>query len=169
MKKPLGVCKIKPVKPCDKSNQCLRWPPTYIGHFPLQGGCNNRSFPSTQCQTSSRKTGRKEKKILLIMGAAWRCHPALTAQAEAAPALSRAVAGDYTPVWEAEGWQQWLLPCTGWHWMALEIRRESTRAFCSPPCVVSRKPLSVRNKGSDHSSVQVCEPIVHPRGNKNRT
>lgn len=34
---------MKPAKPCDKNSQCLRWPPTYTGHFPLQGGCNNRS------------------------------------------------------------------------------------------------------------------------------
>lgn len=36
-------------------------------------------------------------------------------------------------------------------------------------CVVMRKPLSARNKGSDHSSVHVHELIMHPRDKKNRT
>lgn len=128
--KTLGVCKIKPSKPRDKSNQCLRWPPTYTGHLPLQEGAITGLLHSTQHQTSSRKADGKERKLLLVLGAAWRCHPALSGQAETVPALNRAVAGDCAPVWEAEGWQQWLLPCSG---KSDHAAGESARAFCSPP------------------------------------
>lgn len=81
--------------------------------WPSKGAAITGLLSSTLCQSLARKAGGKERKLWLVLRAAWRCRAALTAQAEAAPALSRAMAGDCTPVWEAEGWQQWLLPCTG--------------------------------------------------------
>lgn len=130
MKKPWGSAKLNLPSLVTKAIS------VWDGHLLTQDTCPSKRaaitglLHSTQHQTSSRKADGKERKLLLVLGAAWRCHPALSGQAETVPALNRAVAGDCAPVWEAEGWQQWLLPCSG---KSDHAAGESARAFCSPP------------------------------------